>query len=444
MARKENKWLKSRRVGEVTLFLTTRSPYWQMYWIDGEQTTASGKTRPREFVRSTRETDIGLATIAAGRKNEELYNEKRFPIEQQQSAPVRHEACAMVAAFLNYLEDQGRSHGHIRTLRGQLEYFSEWLVQRDMKYVCDVRPNVLKLFGRHLLDDREVKSSTANAYLDALHNFFGYVIFKAKAMQPPNPAARGRQAELDKFPEQRLRPPTIYPEQINAIIRVATEHGDSQIANLIVFVCEAGFRFREVQFLQVGDIDFSRREIVLDAKRPDPVRVRNELRRTCLNAEGIWSPKTLAGCRPVHITDRMLVAIESMGLGQPDDWVFANSAGNQVAENKTLRKLKAYALDASVLVDTNARSGKPWSTIKWHWLRHFHRTRAHVSGIRRDVSKLAMGHAADPIHDHYRGVDVQAFHAEYGKFDSGIDVSLLVPNHTIPSGTDRGLVVRNT
>lgn len=78
-----------------------------------------------------------------------------------------------------------------------------------------------------------------------------------------------------------------------------------------------------------------------------------------------------------------------------------------------------------MLVEPNPRTGKPWSSVKWHWLRHYHRTRAHVSGIRREVSKLAMGHAADAIHDHYRGVDVSAFHAEYEKFDSGIESTLL-------------------
>ena len=36
-----------------------------------------------------------------------------------------------------------------------------------------------------------------------------------------------------------------------------------------------------------------------------------------------------------------------------------------------------------------------------------------------------MGHATDDIHDHYRGVDVDAFHAEYAKFNSGIDPDLL-------------------
>jgi len=49
---------------------------------------------------------------------------------------------------------------------------------------------------------------------------------------------------------------------------------------------------------------------------------------------------------------------------------------------------------------------------------------AHVCKIRREVSKLAMGHAADPIHDHYRGLDRFAFHEEYTKFDSGINDDL--------------------
>ena len=129
--------------------------------------------------------------------------------------------------------------------------------------------------------------------------------------------------------------------------------------------------------------------------------------------------------RPIHITDRMAKVIGSMGLGGPSDWVFVNSVGKQIAETKTLQKLKAHALEADVLVEINPRTGRIWSAIKWHWLRHYHRTRAHVSGIRREVSKLAMGHAADGIHDHYRGVDADAFHAEYAKFDSGIDGSLL-------------------
>ncbi len=281
-------------------------------------------------------------------------------------------------------------------------------------------------FVQHLIDVRQVSASTANAYLDAVHNFFGYAIFKRRVISGSNPAATGRQAELDQLPQQAKHPPTISPEDINAILRVAAKHNDTQIANMIVFMCEGGFRFQELQFLQVGDLNLERREIILRVKHPDPRRVRPELQRRCLTADGLWSPKTIAGRRPIHITDRMLAVIHSMGLGDASDWLFVNTVGNQVAESKTLVKLKAYALEAGVLVETNPRSGKPWSTIKWHWLRHYHRTRACVSRIHREISKVAMGHAADAIHDHYRGVDEEAFHAEYEKFDSGIDTSLLV------------------
>ncbi len=128
----------------------------------------------------------------------------------------------------------------------------------------------------------------------------------------------------------------------------------------------------------------------------------------------------------MHITDRLAGVIGGMGLGEVSDWLFINEAGNQVAENKTLGRLKRYALEAKVLVETNPKTGKKWSLLRWYWLRHYHRTRAHVSKIRREVSNLAMGHATDPIHDHDRGLDRFAFPAEYEKSDSGLDDARLL------------------
>jgi len=194
-----------------------------------------------------------------------------------------------------------------------------------------------------------------------------------------------------------------------------------------VFVCEGGLRFQELQFLQFGDIDMEHREIILDVKRPDPHRVRANLRKRCLTEEGYWVPKTRASRRPIHVTDRLAKVMDTLGEHDPTDWVLTTGVGNQFAENRTLMRLQRHALAADVLVAPNPRTGEPWSLLCWHWLRHFHRTRAHVSNIRREVSKLAMGHAADRIHDHYRGIDAVAFHREYAKFDSGIDERLLDP-----------------
>jgi integrase len=191
----------------------------------------------------------------------------------------------------------------------------------------------------------------------AIHNFFGFAIYKRKLLDArPNPAATGRQAELDKLPTRSVPPPTIYPDQVNAVIAVALKHFDTQIANLIAFVCEGGFRFQELQFLQVGDINLEEREIILDVKKPDPHRVRAEAAADLL--DGRWPvdpPRRRAARRPIHITDRLARVIGTMGLGDASDWVFMNQAGNQISENKTLCLLKRYAIEAKVLVEMPTR-----------------------------------------------------------------------------------------
>lgn len=427
--RKPNKRVKTERVGSITLMLTKRSPYWWMYWTeaaDPNDLTNDSCRKRRERWASTRETDLALARVIANQKNEQLFTRRRYP-EFEETPEVLFPLKALIADFVAYLAELGRSHDHIKNLKGRLDHLTRWMARDQLVNVQDITPKLLKRFQRHLLKDREVTACTANHYICAVHNFFGFAAFKRGVVEGKNPAATGRQAVLDKLPRQSAPPPTIYPDQINAVMVKALEHDDRQTVNLIMFVCEGGFRFQELQFLQVGDINLEEREIRLDVKKPGRDRVRPELRRRCLTADGYWLPKTRASRRPVHITDRLAKVIGTMGLGEAADWVFMNSAGSQIAQNKALVRLKRYALEARVLVAENRRTGKPTSAIRWHWLRHYHRTRAHVSKIRREVSKVAMGHAADAIHDHYRGLDSFAFHAEYAKFDSGLDESLIGP-----------------
>jgi len=427
MARKETergRWTTSERIGQVTLFLSGRSSRWQMCWVEPANGQVNGNGRQRLRFRTTGETDVSLARVVAHRANEDLVKRRLFP-DMENGAAKQVAFKPLVKEFADYLTELGRSYDHVKNIRGRLNYLVQWMKQRGFRFVDDVSADLLREFATHLRVDRSLTPATVNHYVDAAHNFFGYVIFKKRLMVGPNPAACGRQAQLERIPNRPTPPPVIRPEQINAIIAIAINHRDHQVARIVVFMCEGGFRFQEMQFLHVGDIDLEGRSIRVDTKRPDPRTVRSELRKRCMTRDGLWLPKSRAGCRPVHITDRLAAVIRSMKLGDVVDWVFVNKAGNQVAGNKTLIRLKRYALEASVLVDKHPLTGKPWSLIRWHWLRHYHRTRAHVSKIRREVSKIAMGHAADPIHDHYRGLDTFAFHEEYAKFDSGIDDSLI-------------------
>ena len=188
----------------------------------------------------------------------------------------------LIADFGGYLAELGRSHDHIKNIRGRLKCLAGWMKKQRLANVQDISPKLLKRFQRYLREQRMVSPATANHYITAVHNFYGFAAFKRGIVSGPNPAATGRQAVLDKLPARTVPPPTIYPDQVNAVIEAALRHGDRQIANLVVFVCEGGFRLQELQFLQVGDIDLDRCEIVLDIKRPELRRVRPELRKRCL------------------------------------------------------------------------------------------------------------------------------------------------------------------
>jgi integrase len=196
--------------------------------------------------------------------------------------------------------------------------------RRGLRFVDDVTPALLREFVAYLRAERQVKAATANDYLDAVHNFFRYVIRKRKLHPGPNPAATGRDEELDRLSEDEdsVPCPDISPNHINPIIEVARNHRDWQIMNLIVFFCEGGFRFQDVQFLTVGDICLENRLIEVDRKVVDVSRVRPELRKRCLEPGGIWRPKTQASRRPVRPYHRPLGAYDrrdgprrTLGLG---------------------------------------------------------------------------------------------------------------------------------
>lgn len=274
--------------------------------------------------QSTRETDVSFARLVANRKSEELFKRRHYP--EKEAEQERSRIGPVIEAFIEHVDALGRSQEYIAKLRSRLAALAEWMEKRKLLFVQDVTPNLLQKFQAYLRTERKAGASTANHYLDAMHNFFGYVVFKRRLMPGPNPASTGRQAELDRLAHRTLPPPTIYPDQVNAVVEVAAKHFDTQVVNLIVFVCEGGFRFQELQFLQVGDINLQEREIILDIKRSAPERVRPELAKRCLTKEGLWIPKTRAARRPIHITDRFARVVATMGLGDPSDWGFREAS----------------------------------------------------------------------------------------------------------------------
>ncbi len=148
MARKEkssNKWAKSERVGEVTLFLTRRSPFWWIYWEEPDKTGKRHRRgkRLRQVTKSTRETELAFARLVATKLNEELFKRKQFPeMVPEKERPVLLRTTT--AEFLAYLETLERTHEHLKNLRGRLAYLADWMESRRLSFVQDVTPSLFR------------------------------------------------------------------------------------------------------------------------------------------------------------------------------------------------------------------------------------------------------------------------------------------------------------
>ena len=192
MARKEskrNRWLETDRAGGVTLYRTARSPYWWMYWTGPNDPGDESKrrSRPREFVKSTRETDLRLARVVAAQKNEKLFTQQRYPdLEKPAEVPVLFRP--QIAAFVEYLEKLGRSHEYIRKLKSRLSCLADWMQARSLTKLQDISPQLLQRFSAYLLDEHKLTNASVNHYVTAIHNFYGFVAFKRQLVSGTNPA----------------------------------------------------------------------------------------------------------------------------------------------------------------------------------------------------------------------------------------------------------------
>ena len=132
----------------------------------------------------------------------------------------------------------------------------------------------------------------------------------------------------------------------------------------------AGLRLGETAALQVGDIDFRRRQ----------VHVRRQVQRINGDIE-IRLPKYNSE-RTVHVPDPMLQTLsEHVALGLPADWLFAEAGDVPPHQNTVGHRWRTTLQRAGV------------TGVRLHDLRHFYASELIASG--RDVVAVqrALGHA---------------------------------------------------
>lgn len=153
------------------------------------------------------------------------------------------------------------------------------------------------------------------------------------------------------------------------VVRNILEASEPRFRAFVGLCAFAGLRLGETGALQIGDIDFLRRQ----------VRVRRQVQRLNGSFE-IRLPKYNSE-RTVHVPDALLRMLsEHVALGLPYDWLFAEVEDVPPHQN------------------TSATGGAPLqragvSDVRMHDLRHFYASGLIASGCDVVAVQRALGHA---------------------------------------------------
>ena len=142
----------------------------------------------------------------------------------------------------------------------------------------------------------------------------------------------------------------------NALVAEAERRGDILIRDLIILFAHTGLRFKEGAELTPASLR-------CDGRRPSiVVRAVERGRRQQRGRREIWSPKHSIEVKCIPMTaevERMMRKRSRRCKG----YLFQNRAGNKIAGNKTLERLKA--LFPAVDIDLKTRP------LNWHSFRRY-------------------------------------------------------------------------
>jgi integrase len=157
------------------------------------------------------------------------------------------------------------------------------------------------------------------------------------------------------------------PETVRRILDAA----DPRFRAFVGLCAFAGLRLGEAAALQVGDVDFLRRQI----------RVRRQVQRLNGGAIDIRLPKYNSE-RTVHAADALIEMLaEHVGLGLTNEWLFEGAAGLPPHQNTVGHRWRTTLSGAGV------------EGVRLHDLRHFLASGLIASGCDVVAVQRALGHA---------------------------------------------------
>lgn len=257
-----------------------------------------------------------------------------------------------------------------------------WLTQAhpDIKLVKHLRPSIVREFQNYRVGDGAAKRTIDNDITN-LHTIFSWG--KREGLVGASPFNYSRKSGTVRlFDEPRKDPDTYSTDEYRLLVQEAERTGDTLIKDMIVVLAGTGLRFGELAHLT-----------------PDALNWDSETPFIDIRARHGWKPKDpseikqIPMCAPVQevLRRRVTKAKTKRSL------IFANGAGNLIAENHTRERLKS--LFPAVGITSERR-------LHWHsWRNYF---------------ILARLNATEPVHRimQWTGHDSEAMVMMYAKAKS--------------------------
>ena len=327
------KYLESIKYGRVLLLKRRDNEYWYVKYRLPDS--------PKWIERSLKTSLKRDAEKHADHLNAQIVNK---------SLGVADGSALIAILFERYFtaENWRISLESVKRFTSSRHNLERWLVLKypDIKLIKHLKPSLVREFQNYRLDESGSSMRTGNNDITNLHTIFKWGEREGLVAKSPFCYSNkmGGTVRLWKLP--KTNPDTYSKAEYALLVQAADQAGDILIRDLIIVLADTGLRFGELSHLTAKSLFWDNDPPYIDIRARDG-----------------WKPKDPDEIKQVPMTVPVQEVLRRRQAKAGRSYLFKNEAGNHIAENHTLERLKSYFPAVGITPDRH---------LYWHrWRNYF-------------------------------------------------------------------------
>ncbi|MCB9801026.1 MAG: tyrosine-type recombinase/integrase [Pseudomonadales bacterium] len=166
------------------------------------------------------------------------------------------------ALFTQHLKDSGKAHATVIAYSKDIEQLVEFVGKKGKGTIDEVSDTDINEF-KELLKKQRYTGKSISRKINSIKAFFRFCI--GQGMINDNPA------EVITHPKYELTPPRVLSRIEYRALRDACR-GDARMYAVVELLLQTGMRISELAALQIGDVDFDRKVLIIKAQNSREAR----------------------------------------------------------------------------------------------------------------------------------------------------------------------------